>query len=104
MPRAGGLFQPYPVHAGRQFSWFRLVLSGRASRRPTRSPLAKNQEIALAGYRDIKMPLRYAHLTPSHLRAGIQALEQRTAHYPAGLALSTERRVTPVSREFSDIA
>jgi hypothetical protein len=58
----------------------------------------------IAGHRDIKMTLRYAHLAPSHLRAGIQALEQRNSGYPAGLALSTEPRVTPVSREFSEIA
>jgi len=54
--------------------------------------------------RDIKMTLRYAHLEPSHLRAGIQALEQRNAGAPAGLALSTEPRVTPVSQDFAGIA
>lgn len=59
---------------------------------------------ALASHRDIKMTLRYAHLAPSHLRAGIQALEQRNSGYPAGLVLSTEMRVTPVSQEFSEIA
>ncbi len=32
---------------------------------------------ALAGHRDIKMTLRYAHLDPSHLRLGIQALQAR---------------------------
>ena len=35
-------------------------------------------------YRDIKMTLRYAHLAPSHLRAGIQALEQRSAELAGG--------------------
>ena len=58
----------------------------------------------LAGHRDIKMTLRYVHLAPSHLRAGIQALEQRNVRHPAGLVLSTEPRVTPVSRDFSQIA
>ena len=57
---------------------------------------------ALAGHRDIKMTLRYAHLAPSHLRAGIQALEQRNSGYPAGFALSTEMCVTPVSRDFAE--
>jgi hypothetical protein len=59
---------------------------------------------ALAGHRDIKMTLRYAHLAPSHLRAGIQALEQRNAGHPAGPGLSTERRVTPVSQDFWGVA
>jgi hypothetical protein len=47
--------------------------------------------------------LRYAHLAPSHLRAGIQALEQRTSRHLAGSALSPEPRVTPVSREIAEI-
>jgi hypothetical protein len=34
---------------------------------------------AYAGHRDMKMPLRYTHLAPNHLRAGIQALEQPKA-------------------------
>ena len=59
---------------------------------------------ALAGHRDIKMTLRYAHLAPSHLRAGIDALEQRNARDPVGPGLSTEPRVTPVSQEFGRIA
>ena len=58
----------------------------------------------LAGHRDIKMTLRYAHLAPSHLRAGIQALEQRSPRQLASAALSTEIRITPVSREFAEIA
>jgi hypothetical protein len=59
---------------------------------------------ALAGHRDIKMTLRHAHLAPSHLRAGIQALEQRNARPPAGPSLSIERRVTPASQDFGRIA
>jgi hypothetical protein len=55
---------------------------------------------ALAGHRDIKMTLRYAHLAPSHLRAGIQALEERTLRHEAGPGLSTDARVTPVSQDF----
>jgi len=51
-----------------------------------------------------QMSRRQMHLAPSHLRAGIQALEACTAHHPAGLALSTVTRVTPVSRDFSKIA
>ena len=58
---------------------------------------------ALAGHRDIKMKLRYAHLVPSHLRAGIQALEQRTSRYTAESMFSTEPRATPFSRECSEI-
>ena len=49
------------------------------------------------------MTLRYAHLAPSHLRAGIQMLEQRRADV-AGPELSTETRVTPVSQDFGGIA
>ena len=57
---------------------------------------------ALAGHRDIKMTLRYAHLAPSHLRAGIQALEQqRSGGDRVAPELSTENCVTRVSREFS---
>jgi integrase len=82
------------LHTLRHTFISRLVQAGR--------PLP--EVAALAGHRDIKMTLRYAHLAPSHLRAGIQALEQRNSGYPAGLALSTEPRVTPVSWEFSEIA
>ncbi len=57
---------------------------------------------ALAGHRDIKMTLRYAHLAPSHLRAGIQALEQqRSGGDGVTPGLSTENCVTLVSREIS---
>ena len=35
---------------------------------------------ALAGHRDIKMTLRYAHLAPDHLREGIAALEAYGTH------------------------
>ena len=82
------------MHTLRHTFISRLVQAGR--------PLP--EVAALAGHRAITMTLRYAHLTPSHLRAGIQALEQRNAGYPAGLALSTELRVTPVSRECAEIA
>ncbi|HEY6640341.1 MAG TPA: tyrosine-type recombinase/integrase, partial [Nitrospiraceae bacterium] len=79
------------LHTLRHTFISRLVQAGR--------PLP--EVAALAGHRDIKMTLRYAHLAPSHLRAGIQALEARTSQRPAGLALSTEMRVTPVSRDFA---
>jgi integrase len=82
------------LHTLRHTFISRLVQAGR--------PLP--EVAALAGHRDIKMTLRYAHLAPSHLRAGIQALEQRTFRHLAGLALSTEPRVTPVSREFAESA
>ena len=82
------------LHTLRHTFISRLVQAGR--------PLP--EVAALAGHRDIKMTLRYAHLEPSHLRAGIQALEQRNAGAPAGLALSTEPRVTPVSQDFAGIA
>jgi hypothetical protein len=36
-------------------------------------PLA--EVAALAGHRDIRMTLRYAHLAPKHLEQGIRALE-----------------------------
>jgi integrase len=81
------------LHTLRHTFISRLVQAGR--------PLP--EVAALAGHRDIKMTLRYAHLAPSHLRAGIQVLEQRRAE-TAGLGLSTETRVTPVSREFSRFA
>ena len=58
----------------------------------------------LAAHRDIKMTLRYVQLAPSHLWAGIQELEQWNSGYSARLALSTEMRVTPVSRDFPQIA
>jgi hypothetical protein len=38
----------------------------------------RTQVAALAGHRDMKITLRYAHLTPSHLLDGIQALEPRS--------------------------
>jgi integrase len=82
------------LHTLRHTFISRLVQAGR--------PLP--EVAALAGHRDIKMTLRYAHLAPSHLRAGIQALEQRNAVQQAGPALSTEPRVTPVSRELAGSA
>ena len=81
------------LHTLRHTFISRLVQAGR--------PLP--EVAALAGHRDIKMTLRYAHLAPSHLRAGIQVLEERN-RYRAGLALSTEQRVTPVSQDFGGIA
>ncbi len=59
---------------------------------------------ALAGHRDITMTMRYAHLAPSHLREGIAALERRTPRRAAPPRLSTDPRVTLVSREFSGVA
>lgn len=82
------------LHTLRHTFISRLVQAGR--------PLP--EVAALAGHRDIKMTLRYAHLAPSHLRAGIQALKQRNTRDPAGPALSTETRVTPVSQDFAGIA
>jgi integrase len=81
------------LHTLRHTFISRLVQAGR--------PLP--EVAALAGHCDIKMTLRYAHLAPCHLRAGIQTLEQRNVRHPAGLALSTEPPVTPVSREFAEI-
>jgi hypothetical protein len=59
---------------------------------------------ALAGHRAIISPLRYAHLAPSHLRAGIQVLEQRNTRQTGGPELSTELCVTPVSQDFGGVA
>ena len=56
---------------------------------------------ALAGHRAITMTIRYAHLAPIHLRAGIQVLEQRNTDQTARPELSTEFCVTPVSQDFS---
>lgn len=81
------------LHTLRHTFISRLVQAGR--------PLP--EVAALAGHREIKMTLRYAHLAPSHLRAGIQVLEQRRADM-AGPELSTETRVTPVSREMAGSA
>jgi integrase len=62
------------LHVLRHTFISRLVQAGR--------PLP--EVAALAGHRDITMTLRYAHLAPSHLRAGIQALEDRQIGQPAG--------------------
>jgi integrase len=78
------------LHTLRHTFISRLVQAGR--------PLP--EVAALAGHRDIKMTLRYAHLAPSHLRAGIQALEDRHTRHPGGAELSTDWRVTPVSQDF----
>ena len=82
------------LHTLRHTFISRLVQAGR--------PLP--EVAALAGHREIKMTLRYAHLAPSHLRAGIQALEQRSLGQPTAPTLSTEIRVTPVSQDLSRIA
>jgi len=43
----------------------------------------RTQAAALAGHRNMQMPPRYAHLALNHLRAGVQASEQRSPHqYP----------------------
>lgn len=82
------------LHTLRHTFISRLVQAGR--------PLP--EVAALAGHRDIKMTMRYAHLAPSHLRAGIQALEQRSSGQQTARALSTDVRVTPVSQEFGGSA
>jgi len=79
------------LHTLRHTFISRLVQAGR--------PLP--EVAALAGHRDIKMTLRYAHLAPSHLRAGIQALEARPLTPRTDPGLSPDRRVTLVSRSFS---
>ena len=79
------------LHTLRHTFISRLVQAGR--------PLP--EVAALAGHRDIKMTMRYAHLAPSHLRAGIQALEHRGPDQPTGLSLST---VTLESRDFPENA
>ena len=62
------------LHTLRHTFISRLVQAGR--------PLP--EVAALAGHRAITMTMRYAHLAPSHLRAGIQALEQRGPGQPSG--------------------
>ncbi|HSS29619.1 MAG TPA: hypothetical protein VLL06_01240 [Nitrospiraceae bacterium] len=58
----------------------------------------------LGEHRAITITMRYAHLAPSHLRAGIQVLEQRNTRQTGGPELSTELRVTPVSQDIAGIA
>jgi integrase len=82
------------VHTLRHTFISRLVQAGR--------PLP--EVAALAGHRAITMTLRYAHLAPSHLRAGIQVLEERNTRQTGGLELSTDFCVTPVSQDFAGIA
>lgn len=82
------------VHTLRHTFISRLVQAGR--------PLP--EVAALAGHRAITMTMRYAHLAPSHLRAGIQVLEQRNMRQTAGPELSTEFCVTPVSQDFGGSA
>ena len=76
------------LHTLRHTFISRLVQAGR--------PLP--EVAALAGHREIKMTLRYAHLAPSHLRAGIQALEQRSLRQPTTPTLSTDLHVTQIGR------
>jgi site-specific recombinase XerD len=68
------------VHTLRHTFISRLVQAGR--------PLL--EVAALAGHRAITMTMRYAHLAPSHLRAGIQVLEQRNTRQTGGPELSRE--------------
>lgn len=83
------------LHALRHTFISRLVQAGR--------PLP--EVAALAGHRDIKMTLRYAHLALSHLRDGITAPERRMRRpEPVTRALSTETRVTLASRGISGVA
>lgn len=49
------------------------------------------------------MTMRYAHLAPSHLRAGIRVLEERNTCQAGRPELSTELCVTPVSQDFGGI-
>ena len=82
------------LHTLRHTFISRLVQAGR--------PLP--EVAALAGHRAITMTMRYAHLAPSHLRAGIQALEQRNMRQTGGPELSTEFCVTPVSQDLGGSA
>ena len=66
--RAG--MEDVSLHTLRHTFISRLVQAGR--------PLP--EVAALAGHRDIKMTLRYAHLAPDHLREGIAALESYGTH------------------------
>jgi len=68
----------------------------------TLATVSKELGILKSAYaRAITMTMRYAHLAPSHLRAGIQALEQRNPKQQTGHALST---VTLESRYFPENA
>ena len=44
---------------------------------PEKQTLALPEVAALAGHRDIRMTMRYAHLAPQHLRNSIAILEAR---------------------------
>ena len=61
---------------------------------------------ALAGHRDITMTPRYAHVSPSHLRAGIDALEMWGGRptEERGRHASADSRVTLESREIAGSA
>lgn len=68
--RRAGL-EDVSLHTLRHTFISRLVQAGR--------PLP--EVAALAGHRDIKMTLRYAHLAPDHLRDGIATLEAYGTHH-----------------------
>jgi carbonic anhydrase len=61
----------------------------------------RTQAAALAGHRNMQMPPRYAHLALNHLRAGVQASEQRSPHQYPEVALSSEPSVSSVSRAWA---
>ena len=54
-----------------------------------------------SGHREIKMMLRYAYPAPSHLDAGIQALEERQQTPRMDTRLCTDLCATTVSQEIS---
>ncbi len=72
------------LHTLRHTFISRLVQAGR--------PLA--EVAALAGHRDIRMTMRYAHLAPNHLQDGINALE----------AGATQRRLIRSQKGLASIA
>ncbi len=82
------------LHTLRHTFISRLVQAGR--------PLP--EVAALAGHRDIKMTLPLRASGPQSFAGWNSGVEQRNISRPAGLALSPEPRVTPVSREIAEIA
>ena len=78
------------LHVLRHTFISRLVQAGR--------PLP--EVAALAGHRDIRMTMRYAHLAPRQLREGIEALESRGRRpVEHGCRSIPDHRVTLESRE-----
>jgi hypothetical protein len=65
-----------------------MGLATRAGHGAGRAPVSLVKVTALAEHRDIKMTMRYAHLAPSHLRAGFKpwsigvSVNRRNAGYP----------------------